>query len=442
MKRKFCKILAAPLIFIMAIATVNASDIVDVASKAGKFKLLLTAATEAGLVDALKSKGPLTVLAPTDEAFGKLPKGALEDLLKPVNKDKLASILKYHVISGKVDARKVASLESATTLLGKDVSIGINNGRLTVGTANVIGTDIMASNGIIHVIDQVLLPPEESEAEKLSGLIETAVETGAPLYNKGQEAACVAIYKIAVQSLAIAGKDILPEGSIKDLNSALSKVKKSHSSSSNAWTLRGALDRTYKSLTNMKPESKQSTKMQASPTSNADANFKVLLEAELPEGFPKPGPVNQIVVKEYPVYRAARVGGANMQNVAFMRLFAHIKQNGISMTAPVEMAIDGDTAQRQDMAFLYGNKRIGKAGSASAGVEVLDLPAKTYVSIGIRGTESKAAIKGAVSKLENWLKENKEFISDGEPRLLGYNSPMVPRDKRFWEVQIPVKTVQ
>ena len=428
--------------FLAVNISATASDIVEVASKSGKFKILLTAATEAGLVDALKSKGPLTVLAPTDEAFGKLPKGTVAELLKPANKEKLASILKYHVISGKVDARKVASLQSAQTLLGEEVQIDIKNGRLTVGGANVIGTDINASNGIIHVIDSVLLPPEKSVSQELSKIIETAIESGAPLYNKGQREACVAIYKITVQSIIVAAKDELSAAALKDLKTALNKIKNTHSTSSNAWTLRGALDRTYKALESMEESKMQTTKVSSNPTSSSNNNFKVLLEANLPEGFPKPGPLNEVIIKEYPVYRAARVGGAGMQNVAFMRLFAHIKQNNISMTAPVEMAIDGDTAKRQSMAFLYGNKTLGKAGTMTGGVKVLDLPARNYVSIGLSGAESPAAIKAAVTKLKKWLSNNQQYSADGEPRLLGYNSPMVPRDKRFWEVQIPIKSFQ
>ena len=111
----------------------------------------------AGLVDVLKGDGPFTVFAPTDEAFKKLPKGTVESLLKPENKDKLASILKYHVIPAKVMAKDVKS-GKAKTVLGKEVNISASEWGVKVDNAKVIKTDVAASNGVIHVIDQVILP--------------------------------------------------------------------------------------------------------------------------------------------------------------------------------------------------------------------------------------------------------------------------------------------
>ena len=133
-------------------------DIVDTAVAAGNFKTLTAALQAAGLVDTLKGKGPFTVFAPTDEAFAKLPAGTVEDLLKPENKDKLISILTYHVVAGKVMAKDVVKLSDAKTLNGKSVKIMVQNGKVMVDDANVIKTDIVCSNGVIHVIDSVLLP--------------------------------------------------------------------------------------------------------------------------------------------------------------------------------------------------------------------------------------------------------------------------------------------
>jgi uncharacterized surface protein with fasciclin (FAS1) repeats len=134
---------------------------VDTAVGAGSFKTLAAALGAAGLVDTLKGKGPFTVFAPTDEAFAKLPKGTVEDLLKPANKDKLTAILTYHVIAGEVKAAAVVTMDgkSAATVNGKSVKIGVKGGKVTVDNANVVTTDIMASNGVIHVIDSVILPP-------------------------------------------------------------------------------------------------------------------------------------------------------------------------------------------------------------------------------------------------------------------------------------------
>jgi uncharacterized surface protein with fasciclin (FAS1) repeats len=134
------------------------NDIVDTAIGAGNFSTLVTAVKAAGLVDTLKGEGPLTVFAPTDEAFAKLPAGTLEDLLKPENKAKLASILTYHVVSGKVMASDVVKLSEAKTVNGQSVAIAVTDGTVTVDAAKVVTTDIGCSNGVIHVIDSVILP--------------------------------------------------------------------------------------------------------------------------------------------------------------------------------------------------------------------------------------------------------------------------------------------
>jgi len=133
-------------------------DIVDTAVSAGDFNTLVTAIKAAGLVETLKSKGPFTVFAPTDDAFAKLPEGTVEDLLKPQNKEKLASILTYHVVAGKVMAADVVKLSHAKTVNGQSLSIKTYGSTVKVDNANVIKTDIECSNGVIHVIDAVVLP--------------------------------------------------------------------------------------------------------------------------------------------------------------------------------------------------------------------------------------------------------------------------------------------
>ena len=136
-------------------------DIVDTAVGAGKFKTLVAAAQAAGLVDTLKSDGPFTVLAPTDEAFAKLPEGTIATLLKPENKDKLAAILKYHVIPAKALAADVVKLngKDVKTAEGDTVKVTVEGGTVKINNAKVLKTDILCSNGVIHVIDTVLLPP-------------------------------------------------------------------------------------------------------------------------------------------------------------------------------------------------------------------------------------------------------------------------------------------
>lgn len=135
-------------------------DIVDTAVAAGSFKTLAAALGAAGLVDTLKGDGPFTVFAPTDEAFAKLPKGTVEGLLKPENKDKLVDILTYHVVPGKVMAKTAVTLDMATAVNKKDIKLAVTDETLTLNSrAKVITADIDCSNGVIHVIDSVILPP-------------------------------------------------------------------------------------------------------------------------------------------------------------------------------------------------------------------------------------------------------------------------------------------
>lgn len=135
------------------------ADIVDTAVAAGSFNTLVAAVQAAGLEDTLRSEGPFTVFAPTDEAFAALPAGTVEDLLKPENKDQLVSILTYHVVSGKTKSKDLAGQTlSVATVNGAEVAIDGTNG-VKVGNANVVKADIYTSNGVIHVIDTVLMPP-------------------------------------------------------------------------------------------------------------------------------------------------------------------------------------------------------------------------------------------------------------------------------------------
>ena len=134
-------------------------DVVDTAVAAGQFQTLAAALDAAGLVETLKGSGPFTVFAPTDEAFAKLPAGTVENLLKPENKDQLVAILTYHVVPGAVMAAEVVGLDEAQTVNGKTLKLTSNGGTVMVNDAKVTATDISASNGVIHVIDSVVLPP-------------------------------------------------------------------------------------------------------------------------------------------------------------------------------------------------------------------------------------------------------------------------------------------
>lgn len=223
------------------------STIVDVAKAAGKFKTLLAAATTAELVGVLSGDGPLTVLAPTDEAFAKLPAGTVEKLLLPESREQLVTILKNHVISGKVTLAKALEAREAPSLQGSKISFKFEDGRVLVGQATLLKSDIEASNGIIHVIDQVLLP-DTKPAQPLSPseLIELAVKRGVPAFNNGNAAECAAIYEVTIEALRMI--DSLPEKSRTTLATALKEARAESSAQKRAWTLREAMDATWETL--------------------------------------------------------------------------------------------------------------------------------------------------------------------------------------------------
>ena len=149
----------ASLLFSVAPAQAQDKDIVDTAVEAGTFNTLAAALTAADLVEVLKGEGPFTVFAPTDEAFAKLPEGTVESLLLPENKDQLVAILTYHVVAGSVTSDQVVTLDSAATVNGASVSITASDAGVKIDDANVTAVDVLASNGVIHVIDAVILPP-------------------------------------------------------------------------------------------------------------------------------------------------------------------------------------------------------------------------------------------------------------------------------------------
>lgn len=147
-------------------------DIVDIAVSSKMFKTLVAAVKAADLVEALKSEGPFTVFAPTDEAFSKLPKGTIDELLRPENREKLLSILTYHVVPGKVEASDVVKMKMAKTAQGESIKVSVKDGGVFLdGNTKVIKTDIVASNGIIHVVDSVLMPSMKKD------IVDTAIST-------------------------------------------------------------------------------------------------------------------------------------------------------------------------------------------------------------------------------------------------------------------------
>lgn len=222
-------------------------DILGTAMADGQFKTLVTALETAGLIDILKGQGPLTVFAPTDDAFAKLPAGTVQEFLRPENRDKLRALLSYHIVPGEI----LLGLQSPVTLHGQSLSIK-TKGSFAVDEANVTATDIMASNGVIHVIDSVLTPSaaELTSRAAVRAVIELAIRRGVPLFNDGQPSACAAVYEVAIESLLRSHSHALSDKTRSLLRDALAAVERDQDSSvDQAWTLRRALDVVYESLT-------------------------------------------------------------------------------------------------------------------------------------------------------------------------------------------------
>jgi hypothetical protein len=206
-----------------------------------------------------------------------------------------------------------------------------------------------------------------------------------------------------------------------------------------AESLRSAMEQTAP-LKDTEPKKVNDLLKIAIVEASKDLSFEPIREAEMPKGFPEPTPVGQIEVKEYPAYRLARTETGS--DAAFWTLFNHIHNKNIAMSAPVQMDYTGtDTKKPQEkqMAFLYGNPTQGKTG-ADGKVEVLDTPPLTVVSLGVRGLREDDRIVSAKERLETWIKAHQDqYAADGEMRGMGYNSPFIPSDKQYFEVQIPLR---
>ena len=176
------------------------------------------------------------------------------------------------------------------------------------------------------------------------------------------------------------------------------------------------------------------------PTRAGDGEFRPTVEADMPEDFPSLMPVGKIGIKEYPAYRKAEADASRGR--AFWTLFSHIKQNGVAMTAPVEMTYADRNASREGtMAFLYGKADIGRVGT-QGNVNVIDVPALVVVSTGVRGARTEESVAKAEARVNAWLEDNRDRYSTAGPmRVMAYNSPFVPRNKNYFEVEIPIHPV-
>lgn len=222
-------------------------NIPQTAAKAGSFKTLLAAATAAGLVDALSSEGPLTVFAPTDAAFAAMPAGTVENLLKKENKAQLAAVLKYHVVSGRVLAADAIKAGRATTLQGQDVNVSYGANGVRINQARVVTPNIETTNGVIHVIDAVILPPKMT-ARDARQMIENAIAEGSKRYNSHDHAGCAAIYTSTMQTIMTVRPETICDSEAASLTKAMDASLKTHSMTQRAWKLRNTLEATYTAL--------------------------------------------------------------------------------------------------------------------------------------------------------------------------------------------------
>ena len=227
------------------------ASIVELASTSDDLGTLVAAVGAAGLAEQLDSEnGPWTVFAPVDSAFEALPAGVLDDLLRPENRSSLARVLGLHVVPGRLYAGELLTARRARTLFGDSIEFGIEEGRLRVGDGFIVGADIEASNGVVHLIDGVLLPaaPEAVSARRsaeAARLCELAIERGVPLFNAGQHGACASIYEITIDAMVSLGGRDLGREVVDRLELGLAEGAAEQSWAERAWTYRRALDDVY-----------------------------------------------------------------------------------------------------------------------------------------------------------------------------------------------------
>ncbi len=225
--------------------------ITTIASKTKELSTLVAAVDAAGLLDQLgPENGPWTVFAPLNSAFADLPEGVVEDLLRPENRQKLVSVLGLHVVAGRLSSADLLTTGKTRTLLGDAIEFSAENGSLRVGGSTIVKADIQAGNGVVHLIDAVLLPKADEPAMETTGnaslrtarLIERAINRGAPLFNAGQFAGCASVYELATISIVDLGRGQLDEAVITRLERGIAEADAEQTWSEKAWAYRRAFD--------------------------------------------------------------------------------------------------------------------------------------------------------------------------------------------------------
>jgi len=219
------------------------TTIVETAVSAGTFKTLVAAVKAAGLAETLSGEGPFTVFAPTDDAFAKLPAGTVESLLKPENKAKLVSILTYHVVAGRVYSGDAVAAKKASTLEGSPIEISVTASGARVNEAKLVATDLDGSNGVIHVIDSVLMPP--AKGANAQQKIREAIVKGSSLYNAGHHSECASLYHATMEGLMSSDVDASVQHHV---SSVLQTANSQTCQTTRAWTLRRGMDQAYAQL--------------------------------------------------------------------------------------------------------------------------------------------------------------------------------------------------
>ena len=227
-----------------AVLLPNQSTALSNAYQAGNFSTLLAAIGIANLNDVLNGPGPFTVFAPTDDAFAALPAGTVDQLLQPENRDQLIDLLKYHVVPGRVYDDMAVKAGRARSLSGSSLDIGLSANGLSVNQAKVLAKNIEASNGLIHVIDQVLMPSKMSRRQVMTSLND-AIDRGVPVFNAGHHQRCCEIYMDAMTTIKDSGIDSMDDHSMILVEQTIEKAKRTHNSTNRAWVLRRGMDQLY-----------------------------------------------------------------------------------------------------------------------------------------------------------------------------------------------------
>jgi uncharacterized surface protein with fasciclin (FAS1) repeats len=220
------------------------------ATAAGQFNTLLAAVGAAGLADVLSGPGPFTVFAPNDEAFAALPDGTVESLLQPENKQKLIDILKYHVVAGRVYDNDAVKAQRAKTLLGRTIDVNFSADGIKINEAKVLARNIDTTNGVVHIIDSVLLPKAMTRSAAMSYISDT-IERGAPIYNAGHHGRCCEIYMETMNSIMDTGIENIDDHGMSVVRTTLKNARNTHSMTDRAWVLRRGIDSLYTRLSNM-----------------------------------------------------------------------------------------------------------------------------------------------------------------------------------------------